>query len=190
VALTKKSLWSCLRILLTIPIVLVICFVILYVTLSITSYKSSPIDANRFNTSRQYLSKDLPIDEIAPTQIGEFMRIDLTDDNAYLNYERAIRATYANSNGQRVDLSAFLGTPYSDKSFLSSQLGCGDCAGNPPAVYTDTDISYAYEFCSCWFFASHDIRWINGDWKLRASAASTLKSDGETLIKFVSSYPF
>lgn len=188
----KKFLRFCLAIFAIALALTAILVAVVYLYLSSTAYSRSPVDANRFNTNRQHLSKDLPIDEIAPLQIGEFTRTDLTDGNTNLNYERTIRATYANSNGQQVDLSAYLDTTHTDdEAFLSIVLSCGDCGANPPVVNTDANISYGYDFCGCWFFTDHQFRWINGDWKFRASAASTRGgSTGETLLTFLSSYPF
>lgn len=190
-ALTKKFLWSCLKILTIFLTAVILLIAALYLYLSSIAYSRSPVDANRFSTNRQYLSKDLPIDEIVPIQVGEFMRKELTNEVSTLNYERELLATYENENGQRVDLAAYLDTNHADdRAFLARRSGCGDCVASTPVVHTDTNVAYGYGFCGCMFYAHHQFRWINGDWQLSASAASTQKGDGETLLAFLSSYPF
>jgi len=160
--------------------------------LSIRRSPGNPIDPSQFSTNRQPMADDIPDEEIAPPQVGEFVLHEVVDNLQFASHpERYVFATYQTSDGKMVRITALL---FSDdsrprESILTTGTQCGDCMGSAQ-VSTDGDIPYGYAFCGCIGFAQHTFNWVNGRWVLSVEAASTFQSDGATLIEFVNSYPF
>jgi hypothetical protein len=149
------------------------------------------IDPAQFSTSRQTMADDIPDEQITPPQVGEFVLQEIYVNVQFAsNVDRHIFATYQTSDEEMVRITALLFTDSNAlESLLSRGTDCGDCAGSAQ-VFRDADIPYGYAFCGCFGFAQHTFNWMNGRWVLSVEAASTLKSDGSTLIEFVNSYPY
>ncbi|MBI1279683.1 MAG: hypothetical protein GC179_16265 [Anaerolineaceae bacterium] len=150
----------------------------------------NPIDATQFNPNRQAILDTTSVTQIIPKQVGSFALQESTNHEARENIQQDIFAIYKNNAHQTVYLNVLQTSNLTEyRSFLSQGANCGDCAGTAK-LYTKAPTSYGYAFCACIRFAQHTLSWLNGNWVISVSTASTLQSDGETLLNFIKNYPF
>jgi len=161
-----------------------------FIVLNHSSRKLDTSDAQRFNTNRQPLPNNALEAQIFPQQVGNYMLQPPNGVSPNTDSSGYFWRDYKLFGGGTISLYVrSLEKNFSQTSLLSSGAECGDAMGTIQ-LFPKAIMPYGYTFCDLWTYSQHRFNWINGNWFLRASAASTLQSDANMLIEFVHLYSY
>jgi hypothetical protein len=156
----------------------------------LVAIRNIPID-RRFSLNRTSLQNNVLDDTLFPRRIGDFEQDHVAEN---INFKEGNtqwkHAQYKDANGRRIDLTIrIVNTDFKsvlDELFL---LRCGHIKGSSIFHY---DLNFPYRFGECSYedFHEYNFMWINGEWLISVTAASTMASDIQNLLHFVNSYPY
>ncbi|MBA3867749.1 MAG: hypothetical protein H0X30_01195 [Anaerolineae bacterium] len=160
------------------------------IILNFSSRKVDTADAQRFNTNRQRLPDNALETQIFPQQIGGYVLQPPKNMSRSTDASKEFFRDYKLDSGGTINLYVLSPVKnHTQASLLSIGTECGDAVGTAQ-LFPKAVMPYEYTFCDLWTFNQHTFNWINGNWLLSASSASTLQSDTNMLIEFVNLYNY
>ncbi len=155
-------------------------------------YSARPEIDTQFNVNRVSFPSNPSDSTVFPQPIGDFQRQAVESDFA-ANPGSNGSAKYSDHDGKEISLVVYLSASTSQQYQIDaylSQPNCGAEVAGTAKVHVGARVIYSYRNCSTLTFQQYDFIWINRNWVIRATAASTYHSDPETLLYFVNNYPY
>jgi hypothetical protein len=139
-----------------------------------------------FDRLRVPLRDAVPVEQVLPSRVGDFLRTTLSDTVDEKHRFRSVSAFYTGSNSEQIHITATLS--------LDGTAQLWRWSGQKRKVFYQVNESASYPFAlgieQRFRDVSYDVRWLNGNWVFFLYASSTLRSNYHSLLNFSNGYPY